>query len=833
MQRLKSIFKEDELLLSTIYERENDILTMVLKNVNTGNKRLITLPNPKVPIYITKEKNPKEYKEFCNIKDLEIRYVNEKYREWNIARELNIKNFNELVKENKMEAKDIYLNKRLFSSDIDLVDNVIREYTKFFTHPTEDGYFKTDLPLVEEFHIGGLDIETDIMISDKMEEQPVIVNTYVDGKDWTVYTKCLINENYNGQKEMMEDIEGFKVKLQKVLHEHIENINLGDDSADIEKANMIKEMIKEKLDKLKYNITFTNKEEEVIKDVCNHIFSDINPDFLLIYNASFDINQMMTRYEALGKNPNELFRCKDLNPYVYINTKNMNYDLTKRIHHFDLRNPTKIIDQMLLYYQLRRAKNYAKYSLDATSNRELGVGKLDYSKFCNYIGDFPYVKYDYFVIYNIIDILVMLFLDLITRDIYSIVYKRFNMCTEWGKIAKSLERTTNIFDMYYQLQGFIPCCNTNERFINLDSENAKRISASNEGLGRVISQLKEVAKFANKDEDRSKNPYRVEGGLVSSPNLISDSIKENATYKIPIKTYNKFESCADLDATSMYPMNTIANNCSKSTLVGKIIKIGDNEDKNIGRLSALSIINKNITNIGSNFLNLPSIHEIIKDYHKIDSTIAKKNSLFYNTEEEIQIDDVTHKKAVNDIKKLWRTLYNTKYDKKDSDAGNPSNNKLFMTSDNNEIEFSYYSTKINLISNIPFNEVLNIKGKGFICGNLKKDIITNMNDEYREALIPKKEVFTTTLKKEGILSIEEIENIKKAKRIIYTLSLDDYKIDMVDRLLFADIKININISYKIYDINEDSNLFKLEFISKYETKNIAVDIKQSMICFKK
>lgn len=825
MYRLKDIFIKDDILLNTLYESDKDLLMLTMKNALTGRKKLVTLPHPEVPIYITKDKDPKEYKEFANINDVEKVYVPHKWREYNIARALGVKKFGELVKSGKMSAKDIYLNKRLYGADNLIEDAVMKEYCKFFTNDLGGNNFETNFPRIDSFHIGGLDIETDVKVSDDPLEQPVIVNTYVDGKTWTVYCECVINEEFNGQKEIMKDLDKFKKELNDFLINHIESISMGNK----DKERAIKELITKNINNMKYEINFRKNDFEVITNVCHKIFSEVNPDFLLIYNAQFDINHQINRIKHAYPhyNPDDLFKYKNEDTYTYINVKNQKTTLSERFHWFDFHNPTKVIDQMLLYYQLRKASIFDKFSLDATCNRELGIGKLDYSKICNFIGDFPYVDYKSFLIYNIIDVLAMLFLDLVTNDVMSIVYTRFSLATEWSKVNVSLPSTTNAFDFYNELQGFIPANNINPLLINLKKDNVMTLEKKNPGIINVIKQLKKIA-----TTPKEENPYRIEGGLVTSPNLIDGRVKDPDIFKIAIKTYNKFGLCADLDATSMYPSNIEANNGSKTTLIGRIEKLNGIANPKLGRHCALSIINNNVANIGHYFFNLPSASSIINEHYNLNPIKEVEKSTYYNEEEEVEIDFNTNKKQADLIKKLFRNCYNTNFDDKDKDAGAPSANKLFFTSDNNKIEFSYYDTKVELESNIPFNEVLNIKGAGFICGHTKENKIINLNDEYRENLLPKKETFSTVFKDKGELTKEQLIDIRDAKRVVYKLKLKDYELSLINRLIFYSDKINPKIEYEIYDLVEDENLFKLKLISSVEKDGLSIGITQSIIAYK-
>ena len=833
MQRLKEIFNKDEILINSFYERENDVLTMVFKNVHTGKKRVITLDEPRNRICVAKNKNMKDYTKFIPIEEVDVRYVREKYKDFNVARELGYKHWWDTVKEGKVKSDFIYLNKRLFSADIGLADNVIREQVKFFTVKDGDSYIM-DFPKVDSFHLGGLDIETDINVSDDREAQPVILNTYIDGKDWSVYTKALINPEYKGQKEVMDNPEAFYKEAIDIIKSHIEGIDLGDDPKSVKKANNIKALLLSKIEMLSLKIEFTNREDEVIRDVMQEAFSKKSPDFLLIYNAQFDINHQNTRYEALGYNIHDLYRYKNNSVYTYFNTKNQNPEFQKRFHHFDVRNPTKILDQMLIYYQLRKAATFARHSLDATANRELGVGKLDYSSFCNWIGDFPYVAWKEFAIYNIVDVLMMLFIDLVTSDTYAIVYKRLKMASEWGSINRSLMETNNTFDNLVQLQGYEVECNRHPIYMDLKKDEVEKLEKSSPGITNVIKQLRTVGKYAKEEfkKDRHKNPYRIEGGLVTSPNKIADIVRmSKSTYKVAIKTWAKLANCADLDATSMYPNNIQVNNGCTTTLVGKMVKVGNDDSKDIGRKVALSFINRNITDIGSHLFSLPSLNDIFNDYYKLDPIKKEIHSNIYNEEPELIIDEKKYKKEVATIKRLWKNNYRTTYNDKDMEAFNIPSNNLFITSDNVFMEFSYYSSKVEIVSDIPFNEYLGLSGKGFICSSISQsNKLTNLNDFYQEVLIPRVDKANYELITNRHLTNEEIDEIMSADRTLYNFMLhDNISINLVKNILFFDTKNSKDLSYELYRMKEDETLFKVVIKSSVPLGKGFIRITQSFI----
>lgn len=825
MKRLKEIFTKfgDELLINSHYEFNTDELVLVFKNTNTGKKRLISLPNPKNTIYISKDKKmPKNYKVFEDIDNADKIYVNEKYKEWNIARELNMNSFGELVKKKEIKKDFVYLHKKLFAADINLPNNVLREYFKYHTKVNKDtNLLESKFPIVGDFHIGGLDIETDINVSDERAEQPVIVNTYVDGKTFTVYSRCLINEKYNGQKEIMDDLESFYKETTEFLKNHIESISFGGDT---KKESEVKEMLLKCIDKINYKIKFTDDERRVINDINQIVFNNVNPDFLLIYNATYDINQMNMRLEALGENIEDSYRYKNTNGYYNFNTYNVNPTISKRFHNFDTHTPTKIIDQMLLYYQKRRANTYTKYSLDATANRELGVGKLDYSKLSNWIGDFPYEHYKEFLIYNIIDVLCMIFIDMITRDIYSSTYLRLSMCTEWQDLNKSMVQTSNSYDIIYEMNGKIPSCNRNPIFIDMTKKEIDKLCKSMPDLKNVIKQLKEVG-----ESDRDTNPHRIMGGSVANPNTIDKSVKQNNIYNLHLRSFTRIPWVGDLDAEAMYPNDKIVNNSCMSTLIGRMIASNDFKIENYGRLASLAIINNNLANVGHYFFNLPSDEEIINDFYGLNP-IHNTDENDYYIFDDIDINENLEPKLYKDIKSFYRKNYNTRYNDKDKEANSMSSNSLVFLSSSNKVEFTYYSSKVEVISSIPTIRSIDYGLKGFMCGSITKNHFKNLTKEYISKIKPMNQDLDLELVLSGVLEDSVIDDILNSKRLLYKLKFKKgYEYHLLDRSIFYHkSEFNSPLRYEIYDVKNEPKIFLIKFYHTYTTKNIKMDVVQSV-----
>ena len=124
--------------------------------------------------------------------------------------------------------------------------------------------------------------------------------------------------------------------------------------------------------------------------------------------------------------------------------------------------------------------------------------------------------------------------------------------------------------------------------------------------------------------------------------------------------------------------------------------------------------------------------------------------------------------------------------------------------------------------------------KGILCGTITKDVVHNMNDEYKEYLIPKKEEFTPIFAFQGNLTKEQIDGILNAKKQAYNFEYGIYSLFLINRMLFfSDKSLKKEIGFEIYDIEEDSNLFKIVFYYEGKIGNNKIDISQSFIGYRK
>ena len=338
------------------------------------------------------------------------------------------------------------------------------------------------------------------------------------------------------------------------------------------------------------------------------------------------------------------------------------------------------------------------------------------------------------------------------------------------------------------------------------------------------------------------NPYRIKGGEVADPNKIDRSLSDVQIHDINVKNVRKLTNCADLDALAMYPNNIIANNGSKTTLIGILNSINGRDGDNLPQTAALSLLNENIVSIGHNFFDTLTAEELIKDYYKVKPKYKKRL-------EEIEgfcEGNVLLKNSpfLNDYKKLIKALYKTRYDQKDKDAGAPKFNNYFFSNDSNKIKLSYYDTLIEmeLEGELTFNQQLGIPGKGFICGRLltKELILENHNHEYIKYMIPENmnynlgnRIYT------DVIPEEDIRNLTIAKSKPYVLKLGNDSVDILDRLLFWDnnlaiTPLNVNV-YEVYGNNGQisKNTLLVKFNCSYNVGKVKLNVTQSMFIYRR
>ena len=136
-----------------------------------------------------------------------------------------------------------------------------------------------------------------------------------------------------------------------------------------------------------------------------HIFQlihQISPDFLMIWNISFDIPYIMDRMRVLGLNPEEIIPDPEFkHKHCYFKKDRKNFDIKNKCDFFAVTSKTVYLDQMELYGAVRKGRDEQRsFTLNAIAEKEIDDKKLDYSEDGN-IKTVGYRNYRKYFIYNI------------------------------------------------------------------------------------------------------------------------------------------------------------------------------------------------------------------------------------------------------------------------------------------------------------------------------------------------------------------------------------------------------------------------------------------------
>lgn len=558
------------LLLNVIYQKPLastnwiDYVYIVVKDISTNEKRLITIEEPKMIVYFVKP----EYRNYdyypahkllsqCYQKKLKYRKLIE-----SIVKESNDENLKDYYMQCKavsLEAtKNIHKWPYVLASDYDYPNYFRIEWLLHYHNPN----IRLDITKMY------LDIEVDSIDVDgfpKPGECPINAISLIDEFENTVHVFLLRNKN-NPQ------IDEFESNTNDFL-------------------DRCHEMFDDSYGRLTYRVYMFDEDEEIkLIQQTFALIHKLKRDFLLVWNMSFDIPYIMARIEVLGYNYKQILCDKDFNTEIcYYRRDVHHYDWKVRNDQFTLTSYTVFLDQMSQYIKIRKGKSELKsVKLNAVAWKELKDEKLDYNDEAN-IKTLPYVNYTKFVLYNIKDTLLQMGIERRTHDTDNTLLSALSNATQYQNLfSQTIVLKSYAYISYYQ-QGYI------------------------------IGNNKNIDYNKNKDEEEEdkKNKKDFEGALVCDP-LLNDYVGINIFGK-PSKFI--FKNVIDYDFTSHYPMITISHNINQETMIGKIVVSGfehlnpDTTDilYDQGKAFVEALLTKDYGFIGNTYFNLPTTEEIINN----------------------------------------------------------------------------------------------------------------------------------------------------------------------------------------------------------------------------
>lgn len=362
----------------------------------------------------------------------------------------------------------------------------------------------------------------------------------------------------------------------------------------------------DKYNKPEFHIKVFDKETDLLK-MTFALLHKMKPDFIEIWNMSYDIPAIIKRLNILGEDPRAYFCHSDFEtPYIKYNYDNIyKNDFKNKNESFECTSYSTWVDQMLQYAGVRKAaRDYGSVSLDNIAGIELGAEKRRYSKKTVTVLNGAIEEYYSFVKYSINDVLLQYGIDKHTGDLQGLFEQALYGATRISKTLKQSVYLKNVFALdYFKKYDIVPKNNDNISYINNKNEE----DAVDKDM---LSETGEV------DYDEISLP----GAVVGDPTL-----NEHMGVTILGKRSNTyFKYVCDLDYSSMYPNIKISSNIGPHTqygrlLIDKQVIPDENPDNNPKFIRGGKFIEDLETCDGfkiGEWMGLPNSYNLIKDYEK-------------------------------------------------------------------------------------------------------------------------------------------------------------------------------------------------------------------------
>jgi hypothetical protein len=417
--------------------------------------------------------------------------------------------YNNIRNGNPKENDKLHTIPDIFASDTDIEDY----YRSLFARSYTNNIFKINKAY--------LDIEVDgsYSLSEFPEpgEVPINAVAYYNKQNNTVY-QFLLNDPKN--KNIKQYRASYKNPAQiEKLKEFI-----------ISAVGGHKNIKKFGLEDIQYKLIFFDDEILLIKNLFD-IINITSPDMLMVWNNAFDFNYIINRIKELGENPLNIIcdkRIEEKFLKFYIDQKHKN-DFEERGDYVKVSSYTVWIDQMINFASRRKGRaKYPSFRLNAIGYDVAKVNKLDYSHITTNLTMLPYLDYEVFSFYNIMDVMVQNCIESITNDCEYIFAKSLANNVRFAKVHRQSIYLSNRFSREFYEDGYIIGNNKNRW-------NEK---PSDKFPGAMVG-------------DPLHNSTKVMVQINGNPTLIADNM-------------------VDFDYTALYPSAIRENNIAPNTQIGKI-----------------------------------------------------------------------------------------------------------------------------------------------------------------------------------------------------------------------------------------------------------------------
>lgn len=287
---------------------------------------------------------------------------------------------------------------------------------------------------------------------------------------------------------------------------------------------------KHKIIDFEYSFFFYDEEINLGSDLFK-VINFYEPDFLLAWNASFDLPYIIERIKILGYKPEDIMCHPDVKTkYVKYYIDERNKQMPAQRGDYYVVNGKTVYDDQLRHFASRRKGQSAfdNFKLDNIGNIIAKVGKLDWSHIARTFAEFPRKNYKLFVFYNIMDTIVQHCVENAVGDIDYIFNKCLMNNTRYHKGHRQTIYLTNRGIKEFYGEGYV--------------------------MGNNINR-------------NNEKPPKFPGALIGDPVNNSAYAKLHISGN-PINIANNLD---DFDYKSLYPSIMREFNIAPNTQIGRII----------------------------------------------------------------------------------------------------------------------------------------------------------------------------------------------------------------------------------------------------------------------
>ena len=573
----------------------DDFIIIVYKDLDTGKKDYEIIYKPDYMFYVLNEDVPEPSYNMMFIEKEKVHPVFVPYSklEKEIAKLYGEEaEYNENIRSGNFKANKEYLTKRaVFNADSNIEDHYRFRFNL---------NYKNDICKINKSFFD-IEVDSKFSMSDFADpkDSPINCVSFLDEQSDSVNT-FVLRDRRNPLISQFEEKVKSGIINQQFIHDFV-----------VESVGGQKRADKFKLNNTTFNIHFYDYEIELIRDLFYTIHS-YSPDFVEGWNSSaFDLEFIIQRIMRLGYDPTSIMCDQRWDLKIIKNAVDYHHqnELAERGDYTFISGLPVFMDQMIQYASRRKSKigSFSSFKLDDIGELEAEVHKLDYSHITRSVTELPWLDFQTFVLYNIMDVVVQKCIESSTNDLEYIFSKCIVNNTTYKKGHRQTTYLVNRMQKDWYNMGYI--------------------------IGNNINK-------------NNTKPPKFLGALVHDPLKTGDYCKQ----KIDGRAIMIVDNLQDYDFKALYPSTIGEDNIASNTQIGRIVipiqvynhensyKVEKEKYSRAGEFVE-NMVCDNMIEYCHRWFHLGSIEEVIND---IDEYCVKHNSPKYSDLVGLGLYDISH-----------------------------------------------------------------------------------------------------------------------------------------------------------------------------------------------